>query len=85
MPLRENGILELHDLYFTLGNKIEGLLKEMDKIITTDDGADVDVLSDVVTLLADSIQEFSDDADIIYSRDFIDETDDVDFDINDEI
>jgi len=82
MPLTDNGKEVLQDAYMEFIGNLDGLLGELDRLTTSDEGEDFDIMEDVMDLIADSVDDFSVDISDIYDTEWLEEEEldeDVDF------
>jgi hypothetical protein len=82
MPLTDNGKEVLQDAYMEFIGNLDGLLGELDRLTTSDEGEDFDIMEDVMDLIADSVDDFTVDISDIYDTEWLEEEEldeDVDF------
>ena len=86
MPLSDDGIETLKDAYMEFTGNMEGLLDELDKVVTAEEGEDVDILDELMALIRGALDDFDEDVDEIYETEWLDEEDvDDDVDFEDEL
>jgi hypothetical protein len=82
MPLTDAGKEVLQEAYLEFTGNMEGLLDELDRLTTADEGEDFDIMDDVMDLIRQSVETFDEELDEIYANEWMDEEeldDDVDF------
>ena len=82
MPLTDEGKEVLQDAYLEFTGNIEGLLDELDRLTTADEGEDFDIMDEVMNLIRQAVEDFDADLEQIYETEWLDEEeldDDVDF------
>lgn len=82
MPLSDNGKEVLQDSYMEFVGNLEGLLDELDKLTTAEEGDDFDIMDQILDLIRDSVDEFDDDISELYETEWTDDEeidDDIEF------
>lgn len=74
MALTDKGVVELQELYHELRGKLDGYISELDKLILTEDGEDVETIDSITELMVDSIEMFEEDMDAIFDAEFRDDS-----------